>query len=147
MADSKRQQIVSALDTRLKTILTTGGYETNLGNNVLWWRQTSFADTESGISCEDSEAAPEWLGAQCQLHKLTVGIKVVMPVGTAAPEIRKAAADVVKAVATDLTFGGLIEDCILGEMPMDVGQEATMHGGTIINLSVEYTTAPWDPYQ
>src|SRR3990170_6560821 len=67
MADSKRQQIVSALDTRLKTILTTGGYETNLGNNVKWWRQEPFADTESGISCEDSEAAPEWLGAQCQL--------------------------------------------------------------------------------
>jgi hypothetical protein len=146
MADSKRQQIVTALDTRLKTILVTGGYLTDLGANVQWWRQEPFADTESGISCEDSESPPTWLGAQCQLHRLVVEIKAVMPATTAAPEIRQAAADVVTTLATDLTFGGLVEDCAIDEMPMAVAQAGTTHGGTIVKLSMEYTTAPWSAY-
>jgi hypothetical protein len=146
MPTSKRQSLVTALDTRLKTLLTTGGYETNLGQNVQWYRQEPFTETESGISCEDSEPAPEWLGVGVHLHRLTVAINVVLPAGAAAPEIRKAAADVVKAIGTDLTFGGLAEDCVLGEMPMAVGQEAVRSGGTVINLVIEYTTEPWNAY-
>jgi hypothetical protein len=146
MADSKQQQIISALDTRLKSILTAGGYETNLGQNVAWFRQEPFSETESGISAEASENAPVWIGAQCQLHFLVVRVNVVLPAGAAAPELRKAIADVIKAIGTDLTFGGLAEDCTLGEMPQDIGQEAVRSGGAIINMIIEYTTEPWNAY-
>lgn len=142
----KRQQIIFALDARLKTILVADGYKTNLGQNVSWWRQEPYADNESGISCEDSSAAPEWIGAGLQLQRLNVEIRIVMPVGAQAAEMRAAAADVIRAVGTDLTFGGLVEDCVQGDEPMSVEQEATRHGGTIINLALEYVTEPWNPY-
>lgn len=37
MADSKRQKIVDAVKTRMAAILVAGGYDTNLGQNVLEW--------------------------------------------------------------------------------------------------------------
>lgn len=39
MADSKRQLIVNAVKTRMGTILVSGGYATNLGQNVEEWSQ------------------------------------------------------------------------------------------------------------
>lgn len=147
MTDSKRQQLISALDTRLKTVLASGGYETDLGQNVQWYRQEPFAETESGISCEDTESAPEWIGAGVQLRRLSVEIRIAMPAGVAMADLRKGIADVVKAVGTDLTFGGLAEDCILGEVPSEVEEASARAGGAIVNLVVEYTTEPWNPYQ
>lgn len=37
MPDSKRQTLVERIIARMQLILTTGGYETNLGQNVLEW--------------------------------------------------------------------------------------------------------------
>jgi hypothetical protein len=143
MSTNIRQEIIDALDARLKTILVANGYDTNLGQNVEWYRQEPFAETEYGISAEDSAAPPTWIGAQCQMHTLNVALKVVVPSTAGDAEVRTAKADVVRALGTDLTFGNLAEDCSIGESPMDVGQANVRSGGTIINLAVEYTTVPW----
>lgn len=39
MADSKRQKIVDAVKTRMAAILVSGGYDTDLGQNVEEWSQ------------------------------------------------------------------------------------------------------------
>ena len=146
MPTSKRQALVTAMDTRLKTILTAGGYETNLGQNVKIWRQEPFADTEQGIVLEDAEEVPTWIGAGTQLHRLTFAVKVVLPASAPQTEIRSAVADVFTAVGTDLTFGGLAEDCVLGSVEMAVGQEGTLHAGAIVSVIMEYQTEPWSAY-
>lgn len=146
MPDSKRQQIVTALDARLKLITVANGYETNLGTNVKWYRQEPFAEAEIGISCEDSETAPEWIGFGVQLHRMTVVIDAVLPATAQAPELRAAAADIVKAIGADVTLGGLAEDCILGDVQMDVGQESVRAGGARLSAVFEYATDPWTAY-
>src|SRR3990170_3357246 len=46
MADSIRQQIMTAIDTRLKLITITNGYETNAGNNVYEFWDIALEDDE-----------------------------------------------------------------------------------------------------
>lgn len=146
MPTSKRQALVSAMETRLKTILISGGYETDLGLNVRIWRQEPFTDTEKGISIEDAEESPTWIGAGVQLHRLTFQVKIVLPATASQTEIRSAVADISKVVGTDLTFGGLAEDCVLTEVALYVGQEGSLHAGAVVTVVMEYATEPWSPY-
>lgn len=108
MADSLRQQIVSAIDTRLKTILISGGYETNAGNNVYEFWSIALEDSElPAIIWRDGAEDTELLVSTTQDRRMTVEL-TLQAVGTTAPAtLRKVIADVEKAMLVDYTWGGL----------------------------------------
>ncbi len=46
MADSKRQQIISAIKTGLQSITIANGYETDLGSSIYEWRLAEYQSME-----------------------------------------------------------------------------------------------------
>lgn len=108
MADSIRQQIMTAIDTRLKTILVSGGYETNAGNNIYeFWDIALEEDELPAIIWRDGAEDTELLVSTTQDRRLTVEL-IMQAVGTTAPTtLRKMIADVEKAMLVDNTWGSL----------------------------------------
>ena len=108
MADSIRQQIMTAIDTRLKTILTAGGYETNAGSNVYeFWDIALEEDELPAIIWRDGAEENELLVSTTQNRRLTVEL-TIQAVGTTAPAtLRKIIADIEKAILIDYTWEGL----------------------------------------
>src|SRR3990172_8463350 len=109
MADSKRQQIMTAIDTRLKLITVTNGYETNAGNNIYEFWDIALEDDElPAIIWRDGAEDSELLVNTTQDRTMTVEL-VLQALGVTAPAIlRKLIADVEKAIAVDNTWGGLV---------------------------------------
>ena len=108
MVDSKRQQIMTAIDTRLKAIKIVNNYETNAGNNVYEFWDIALEDDElPAIIWRDGAEDSELLVSTTQDRTLTIEL-VLQALGVTAPAIlRKLIADVEKAIAVDYTWGGL----------------------------------------
>ena len=111
----KRQDLVDAVDTRLKTILTTAGYRTNIGANVFQWREFA-AISPSELPCivfADRSETPELVNAgrnSTQKRTLTIEYEIIYT-GTESKTImtnlRKGQADIEDAIRTDVKFGNL----------------------------------------
>jgi hypothetical protein len=145
MADSKRQDIIDALDTLLKTIKTTAGYETNLGSNVKEFDETAMNESESPkcIHRDMGQISAEQ-DFDSWIHDLTImlDLEVVGSIAT----MRKCIADVTKALGSDNTLGGL---AIKIKPPTDqIGAEhkEKFIVGAIMKFVVRYETASWNPY-
>ena len=147
MADSIRQQIIDAIETQLGTILTTNGYETNLGSNIFVWKPEPFAATEvPGADIQDQEETTD-LAAQLHEHLLTIAVKVVGSGATIENDTRKYIADVIKAVGVDVTWGALAQDTApTGIDLIDVAIDDAVRMGVQLNFIIQYTTVPFDPY-
>jgi hypothetical protein len=101
---------MDAIVTRMKTIKTSGGYNSNLGTSVYEWRDienTPFGiDELPALNMKDAdvdiytEVISQWS------HYLNVTFEVYcVHTKTIAKEIRKLVEDVLKAVGTDPKFG------------------------------------------
>ena len=143
---SKRQQIVTAIDTRLKLITITNGYETNAGNNVYEWRSSAMIESElPGLIYRDTQET-EALSIGYQVHTLTIEIEGYV-VGNAAPaNLRKLIADVIKAIGVDSLWSALAEDTRSVEETIQVEQEERRIAGTRIKIEVDYRTGIFNPY-
>lgn len=99
-----RQQIMTRVDTLLKTILTTDGYETNMGSRVYEWLSYPL-DEEALTACsyKDTDLITK-IGSTHWKHTLTV--EVLLFANTPAT-IRQMIADCIKAFGTDLEWGNL----------------------------------------
>lgn len=108
MADSIRQRIMTAIDIRLKTILISGGYETNAGSNVYEFWDIALQDDEvPAIIWRDGAENAELLVSTTQDRTLTVELTYHAVGATAPATLRKVIADVEKAILVDYTWGGL----------------------------------------
>jgi hypothetical protein len=152
MADSKRQQIVSAIKTRLQGITVANGYETDLGNAIYEWRLSAYQSTElPGADLRDTtETVGVTVGSH--EHKMTAEVKVLGSTSSLPADIRKRLADVVKAAGTDLTWGGLAEDTAAAGQDL-IEAEVNITGTGLVKVcaasvrfEVSYTTAPFNPY-
>ena len=124
MATSIRQQIMTAVDTRLKAMLVSGGYELDLGKSVHEWRSIPFDDGD-----------------------LPAEIELILSGAAAPTDMRRAVADVVKAVGSDRTWGGLAFDTGYGEgESITVVQNERRVAGAILRFVVSYVTDPFDNY-
>ena len=104
MADSIRQRLISAIDTRLKTILIASGYKTNMGQNIFEWKTDPFQASQiDGLTYRDPKEQRE-LG--CGIYDLTLPLEIEIASTTPA-QVRKCLADLEKAVHVDPTWGGL----------------------------------------
>ena len=145
-AKSLRQQLVEAVDTRLKTILTTGGYETNVGGNVFWWRSRLDQAGLPAIVCLDRQHQ-EWAATASWRRTLIIDLEIYLaPAGAPDTAMRQALADIETAIGSDVTCGGLAEDTSFFEgehMSLDDHESIVVASGFFI--TIEYTTEPWNP--
>lgn len=144
---SIRQKIVDKIDDRFKSISLPGGYETELGNNVFWWRTHDLTvDDLPAIVCKD-RIHNEWDGIGSWLRTLAVEIEIhLVPDDTADIIMRQVLSDLELCIGSDVTWDGLAEDtAIMGDEKITI--EA--HEDTLIAVGVEmvvtFKTLPWNP--
>lgn len=143
---SIRQQIITALDTRLKTILTSGGYNTNAGKQVFEYREYNFEVDELPALIYRDEDSQNIDSYEYHRHKLFIKIEAVVVGTTAAADIRKLIADVITAIGTDLTWGGLAEDTLPESEPINIVHESRKVAGATIGITIDYRTGLWNPH-
>jgi len=158
MADTKRQQIVAALLTRMQGIRTNNtyldsagnpvSYETDAGLNVQEWPavEVSEDDEMPAIIVRDGAEPLERGANAADVHFLSVGIECLAK-GTDAPtQVRKVMGDVLNAIRSDLTWGGVAIDT--NPITFDMGsvsQENRRLGGGVVSIVVEFVTRHFNP--
>lgn len=139
----QRQKIMDALSTRMATILTTGGYYTNIGAKVSTWRAKPYATAElPAINIRDLKETIEAREQPMAYHyrSLDVELQVVCNSATSDTTVRQMITDVEKAIGTDPTFGGLAIDTeALGD-EINVKQEENLISGATISIQILYRT-------
>lgn len=150
MADSKRQNIIDAIDTAFTAITINGGYETNLGLQIHWWRSGKLDQDElpaviiKDLSCDiDFEDVPIGM----QNNTLHIEAEVMTASGKTTPEqLRKLQADIYDAIRVDETWGALAQRTILeGDEVVTAEDEKTI-GGSLIRFAVAFRTNRLNPY-
>ena len=144
MADTVREQILAALETRLKTIKVINGYITNLGNSVYHYRAGELAPGElPAVVIRDtaSEISPRVGAVE---HRVAVDLRVEVTAGaTTIQAVYDLIADVYKAIAVDDRWGGLALDTTPQGEVIEVGQDERTIGGAAIRIEIEYETNKW----
>lgn len=146
MADSKRQQILSAIDTRLKTIKTINGYETNLGNKIYAWKATPLDDVDLPAAEYRDIANDHFKPAPIGSFRwaLTIEIGVITASGTTTiSDIRKMIGDVYKAIGTDITWSTLAQWTEQPSDKVEIEQQEKTIGGAKIVFQIIYDAAKW----
>ena len=158
MADDVRQKIVDAVKSRLQTITTGNGYETNVGGNVKVWRDMSSSPFASGdldaLNIRDmrTEASREGQPMGTTQHEMTMHIEAATKDNTMARDkkLRKILADLIKAIGTDRqwTVSGakLAWNTQIESTAIDVQHKGEILGGCQLVISILYRTLDFDPY-
>lgn len=142
----KKENIISAVLTRLATITTANGYNSNAGNNVDESRDVKYKDTElPAINVnESSDTIIEVSNSLYHTRLLELEIEIIAN-GTLAPtELRKVEADVFKCVGVDETWSGYA----IQTMPGDVNTSYSEHEenkiiGKTITIGIQYRITAW----
>lgn len=145
---SRWQELSAVILDRFQGIRVADGYQTNLGMSVHEWR-TAAVDPENETDVlnvrQSDEVIQDTIGEDH--HRLRVRCELIV-VGEDAPtRIKAARADVLKAISTDLTWGGLAEHTSPGEtseLQLDHASRKVI--GLVVEFIVHYVTAPWSAY-
>lgn len=142
-----RATIISAIKTRMQSILTTGGYQTNLGSHVYVWRTVPIVQDETpALVIRDTidEVIDLTEGSGYSMpsqHQLRVELEVVVSDTTATiGTVRDCYEDVMQAIGTDETWSNNALRTVELSNEMVTDQERDTIGGIIINLRVDYRT-------
>jgi hypothetical protein len=142
---SIRQQIIDILDTELKKILKTNGYNTDAGKNVYAWRDNPLTKNElPGLIYRDAlnrKASISIVGKFRWVLRIEVAV-----FGTSANEIRAGIEDVLKVVGNceKTKWGGYAQDTILADGDeMAVEKHDIETGAAIVSFEVIYDTDQW----
>lgn len=139
MAD-KRQQIVDAIRSRLGEILVANGYNTDIGRHVFEWKVNAFSDTElPGVAFRDTDPKIRELTGGMQEVSLPVEFIIGAASGaTTMQVIRAAIEDVLSAINSDFTWGGLAWDTAIDTVEAFAEQEGRLTGLAKIAATVKY---------
>jgi len=143
MAKNIRQQIITKVDTLLKTITVANGYETALGSKVYEWREYPI-DDDAPPACvyKDTDDISMFATNQWK-HSLKLEILLY---GNTASQVRQMIADVIKAIGTKTTWDGLaLRTEPIGE---DTGAEHKNKLVFVSHLSfqIDYVSTYWSAY-
>jgi len=141
----KRQTIINAVKTRLQTILTAGGYYTNLGSHVDELRVTVYQQSElPAVSIVETgnenlnELASNWID-----QYLNIEFHITVSGNSSAADIRKAIYDVLKAIGTDDTWSGnAIQTHYVNDELKKAGGEI-LSASAIVRIKIKYRTNIW----
>lgn len=148
------QQILAAIDTRLKGILISSGYQTDAGKNVFYWRTIPFAqDSEGtmsdlpGIKYFETSERTETLNFPIRTNTTSLSVECLATGSddaTVKATIDKIYADVMKAFGTDETWGGLaiITEKTGHEVKME--REEVLVGALSVTFEITYRHSRWD---
>lgn len=150
-SETIRQQIVTNIDTRIKTILIPEigepVYKTDLGENVFWWRDMEnnpfMASEVPGISLKDVLDNPEPYTMGHDLHRLMVEMDLAT---TTEVQMRQVIGDVEICVNTDLTWTNLAITTIIESDETVVEHKDQKYFGSKMLMEVQYKTAMGNPY-
>lgn len=143
---SIRQQIMTAMDTRLKTILVANGYETNLGQKVYAWKATPLDDVDlpaleyRDIANDRLEGGP--IGKFRWALTIEIGI-VAASASTTIADVRKMLNDVYKAMGTDETWSTLAQWTEQPSDKVEIEQQDKIIGGAKILFNIVYDAPKW----
>lgn len=155
MADSQRQKLVDAVKARFQAILTSGGYETDLGSNVFVWRDLIDVplDPSELPACSVWDVKDTTDQKITSIHENTLDFEVHVVFSndtTTAVKVRKGIADVRKAIGVDRQWTyqsvRLARDTVNTSDQIMVNQAGKVIGAAKINFSIIYRTTGWDPY-
>jgi hypothetical protein len=141
MSTNIRQEIIDALDARLKTILVANGYLTNLGQNVAEWDTTPHDPAGATLlEYRDEEAGREDVAVGVQDMILLVTLRVRTAGAAALTDMRNMLADVCTAMHADPTWGGLAGDTVqAGAAMADKAQDKDVAAGFEVKFRIDYT--------
>ena len=136
----RRQEIVDAIKARLLTIQVANGYDTDLGLHVFEWKVTAFADSElPGVCFRDTEQTVAELTGGFRNVSLTVEFILGAASGAATASIvRKGIGDVVRAIDSDPTWGGLAWDTAIQSDEMFMDHEGKLTGLAKVTAVMKY---------
>lgn len=146
MADSIRQQIMTAFEARLATITTGNGYSSNLGKNVFGWRKTTIGQNEMPcVIVRDLTAKVTYDDAPIGHvnNRLQVMIEALFTGALTAAQARNALNDLISAIGTDPRFGGLVLETHILEHELDLQAAEHISGGVSVTVEMVYRTARW----
>lgn len=123
-----RQSILDAVITRLKTITVANGYNLEIGSKVYDWKLAPLKPSDlPAIEVRDGEAPIEISTMSGgMIHRLNITIIILTGGTTAAASARSGLADIVKALHTDRTFGGLVKMLIPVSSSIEMQQEENL---------------------
>lgn len=146
---SKRQDIIDLVIARMQTILSSGDYETNLGQNVEDW-QTNWDDDElPALSVCDLVDGINFVNEQptaaLQQHALPLQLRIFAKSDTRPADLRKMIADVVKAIGTDQfwTNGGGAQLALWTKVTsagIRLNEDSFEIGGAAVEIEIGYFT-------
>lgn len=142
---SIRQSIITALDTRLRTITIANGYQTNAGQRVFDWLDRDLADTElDAIVYRDpaNEISQETFSQVDNRVRVEIEVKT-KSASTTGAQVRKLIEDVYKAIGTDETFGGLAHEAQPVSENIDIQQADKIMGSATLVIDIYYMTTKW----
>lgn len=136
-----RPEICAAVDTQLKIISTANGYSTNVLNVFEWIEYALVGEDDApALIWRDTTDEPETDRYGGWDHSLTVEVEGVIHRDTGAAGARALAADVLKAVKVDDTWGGLAEMTEVTEVSLTEQEGADTVTGVLVALSIKYKT-------
>jgi|GEM_PF-1253406 len=143
-----RQRIVTAFGARMKGILIASGFSTNLGQSVYEWLEIPLQGTDPiTLTCREGGHVTTVHTIGRHKHTLTMQVVILIPSAATPATVRKAIADVIKAVGTDVTWSTLAQDTSVGtDEEIEIEHAGRKVAGVGLKFAIEYTTAPYDPY-
>jgi hypothetical protein len=136
------------------TVTIAAPYESSIGTNVFWWRDTDnnpLTQAElPAMTCRDTADVVVRAIGQHE-HTLTIEAIASLRSSDSGDSARDAAADIIRALGTNVSpntcLGGYAEDIspIASEV-IEVVHEGIKGFGVALRFEVTYVTAPFDPY-
>jgi len=151
MPDPIREQVVQALETLLGTITKANGYLTNVGSKIYRGTDRPLEENElpGAVMVEGQESSdPEVsVGKNHQYLNISVEARTIYTdKQNHQQEAGKMLADIIKAVGTDPTLGGLAIDISNQGNIVDRPEAEAQIAAVDISLLVHYRTNHLDPY-
>lgn len=138
---STRQSIITAIENRMKTILTANGYQTNAGQRVYTWRTTPLADNElPALLIYDRDVTKNMAIStlDTDYYDLAVDIEVATA-GSGSREFLRAAMDDVRmAVKAGPGWSGLALHTAFEAADMNLEQAEKLTGGNVVRLRITH---------
>lgn len=135
----------------MATITTANGYTSNVGQKVTEWQTTPVEMGERPCILlsdpQETNLGPPDGGNKNSAHR-TFGIEfevmlLLAEVNQTAEKARQAEADVINAIGTDQTFGGLLRRAEPGSSELKLDGDGTRISGVRMTFTAEYGRKPW----
>lgn len=140
---SVRQQIVDAIKTRLQQILLGNGYQTDVGKHVFRHEPMMIDDDDLPALIYRATTGDSRAVTGYHMHTLELEIVAVMDGRASDDTVREIMADVLKAIGTDPTWGGLAINTTPRGNDIQTDPANGKITASVQRFAIAYRTAEW----